>query len=175
MKPCRPSLWISHWAPLGCSVGGKERGIAAPAGHSWAGRCPSTPGTVTPPVWSSWTSTCVASWISMVSCPFQVGHGTRVLNESIIVEWTVPKQLEVKYIGFSTGWGSMGEFKIWRKEETDENHNEAFTLGVPHNIIPGSERATASIIGINNQEVPLRYPLPNVNRCSSCYFWPVLE
>lgn len=114
------------------------------------------------------------SW-SMVSCPFQVGHGTRVLNESIIVEWTVPKQLEVKYIGFSTGWGSMGEFKIWRKEETDENHNEAFTLGVPHNIIPGSERATASIIGINYQEVSLRYPLSNVNRCSSCCFWPVLE
>lgn len=110
------------------------------------------------------------SWNSMVSCPFQVGHGTRVLNESIIVEWTVPKQLEVKYIGFSTGWGSMGEFKIWRKEETDENHNEAFTLGVPHNIIPGSERATASIIGIKYQEVSLRYPLSNVNRCSSCYF-----
>lgn len=86
---------------------------------------------------------------------FQVGHGTRVLNESIIVEWTVPRQLEVKYIGFSTGWGSMGEFKIWRKEETDENHNEAFTLGVPHNIIPGSERATASIIGINYEEVSL--------------------
>lgn len=115
------------------------------------------------------------SWNSMVSCPFQVGHGTRVLNESIIVEWTVPKQLEVKYIGFSTGWGSMGEFKIWRKEETDENHNEAFTLGVPHNIIPGSERATASIIGIKYQEVSLRYPLSNVNRCSSCYFWPVMH
>lgn len=91
----------------------------------------------------------------MVFCSFQVGHGTRALNESIIVEWTVPKQLEVKYIGFSTGWGSMGEFKIWRKEETDENHNEAFTLGVPHNIIPGSERATASIIGINYEEVSL--------------------
>ena len=96
---------------------------------------------------------CVGSQNCIVFCSFQVGHGTRVLNESIIVEWTVPRQLEVKYIGFSTGWGSMGEFKIWRKEETDENHNEAFTLGVPHNIIPGSERATASIIGINYEEV----------------------
>ncbi|KAI1230511.1 hypothetical protein IHE44_0009971 [Lamprotornis superbus] len=103
-------------------------------------------------------------WISWKNGVIQVGHGTRVLNESIIVEWTVPKQLEVKYIGFSTGWGSMGEFKIWRKEETDENHNEAFTLGVPHNIIPGSERATASIIGdvmgptLNNLDKLLRLP-----------------
>ncbi|KAF2980460.1 hypothetical protein EK904_008359 [Melospiza melodia maxima] len=103
-------------------------------------------------------------WISWKNGVIQVGHGTRVLNESIIVEWTVPKQLEVKYIGFSTGWGSMGEFKIWRKEETDENHNEAFTLGVPHNIIPGSERATASIIGdvmgptLNNLDNLLRLP-----------------
>ncbi|KAJ7415213.1 C3 and PZP-like alpha-2-macroglobulin domain-containing protein 8 [Willisornis vidua] len=103
-------------------------------------------------------------WISWRNGIIQVGHGTRVLNESIIVEWTVPKQLEVKYIGFSTGWGSMGEFKIWRKEETDENHNEAFTLGVPHNIIPGSERATASIIGdvmgptLNNLDNLLRLP-----------------
>ncbi|NWY45009.1 CPMD8 protein, partial [Sylvia atricapilla] len=103
-------------------------------------------------------------WISWKNGVIQVGHGTRVLNESIIVEWTVPKQLEVKYIGFSTGWGSMGEFKIWRKEETDENHNEAFTLGVPRNIIPGSERATASIIGdvmgptLNNLDNLLRLP-----------------
>ncbi|OXB73108.1 UNVERIFIED_CONTAM: hypothetical protein H355_012033 [Colinus virginianus] len=103
-------------------------------------------------------------WISWKNGIIQVGHGTRVLNESIIVEWTVPKQFEVKYIGFSTGWGSIGEFKIWRKEETDENHNEAFTLGVPHNIIPGSERATASIIGdvmgptLNNLDNLLRLP-----------------
>lgn len=77
----------------------------------------------------------------------QVGHGTKGSNDSVIVEWASAKQPDVKFIGFSTGWGSMGEFKIWRKEETDENHNEAFTLGVPHNVIPGSERATASIIG----------------------------
>lgn len=54
---------------------------------------------------------------------------------------------QVRHIGFSTGWGSVGEFKIWRKEDSDENHNEAFTLGVPHNTVPGSERATAFMIG----------------------------
>lgn len=54
---------------------------------------------------------------------------------------------QVRHIGFSTGWGSVGEFKIWRKEDSDENHNEAFTLGVPHNMVPGSERATAYMIG----------------------------
>nr|XP_020636674.1 C3 and PZP-like alpha-2-macroglobulin domain-containing protein 8 [Pogona vitticeps] len=86
-------------------------------------------------------------WISWDHGIIQVGHGHAVLNESIIVAWAPPKPREVKYVGFSTGWGSAGEFKIWRKEETDENHNEAFTLGVPHNVIPGSERATASIIG----------------------------
>ena len=53
----------------------------------------------------------------------------------------------MRHIGFSTGWGSVGEFKIWRKEDSDENHNEAFTLGVPHNMVPGSERATAFMIG----------------------------
>lgn len=53
----------------------------------------------------------------------------------------------MRHIGFSTGWGSVGEFKIWRKEDSDENHNEAFTLGVPHNTVPGSERATAFMIG----------------------------
>ncbi|XP_066492385.1 C3 and PZP-like alpha-2-macroglobulin domain-containing protein 8 [Tiliqua scincoides] len=86
-------------------------------------------------------------WVSWANGVIQVGHGTSVLNESIIVTWVVPRQPEVKYIGFSTGWGSIGEFKIWRKEEMDENHNEAFTLGIPHNVIPGSERATASVIG----------------------------
>lgn len=54
---------------------------------------------------------------------------------------------QVRHIGFSTGWGSVGEFKIWKKEDSDENHNEAFTLGVPHNMVPGSERATAYMIG----------------------------
>lgn len=41
----------------------------------------------------------------------------------------------------------MGEFKIWKKEDSDDNHNEAFTLGVPHNMVPGSEKATAFMIG----------------------------
>lgn len=61
--------------------------------------------------------------------------------------WTLPKTPEVQFIGFSTGWGSVGEFRIWRKVEVDESYSEAFTLGVPHSAIPGSERAAASIIG----------------------------
>ncbi|XP_072260763.1 C3 and PZP-like alpha-2-macroglobulin domain-containing protein 8 isoform X4 [Pyxicephalus adspersus] len=105
-----------------------------------------------------------AFWISWKNGLIQVGHGTKGSNDSIIVEWAAAKQPDVKFIGFSTGWGSMGEFKIWRKEETDENHNEAFTLGVPHNVIPGSERATASIIGdvmgptVSNLDNLLRLP-----------------
>ncbi|XP_018112272.1 C3 and PZP-like alpha-2-macroglobulin domain-containing protein 8 [Xenopus laevis] len=105
-----------------------------------------------------------AFWISWKNGVIQVGYGIYSSNDSVIVEWTVDKQPDVKFIGFSTGWGSMGEFKIWRKEETDENHNEAFTLGVPHNVIPGSERATASIIGdvmgptVSNLDNLLRLP-----------------
>ncbi|KAG9486397.1 hypothetical protein GDO78_006660 [Eleutherodactylus coqui] len=105
-----------------------------------------------------------AFWISWKNGFIQVGHGTKGFNDSVIVEWEAGKQPDVKFIGFSTGWGSMGEFKIWRKEETDENHNEAFTLGIPHNVIPGSERATASIIGdvmgptVSNLDNLLRLP-----------------
>lgn len=61
--------------------------------------------------------------------------------------WTLPRAPEVQFIGFSTGWGSMGEFRIWRKVEVDESYSEAFTLGLPHSAIPGSERAAASIVG----------------------------
>ncbi|TKC50091.1 hypothetical protein EI555_001173, partial [Monodon monoceros] len=78
---------------------------------------------------------------------FQVGHGPEPSNDSVIMAWTLPKTPEVQFIGFSTGWGSVGEFRIWRKVEVDESYSEAFTLGVPHSAIPGSERAAASIIG----------------------------
>ncbi|PNI50716.1 CPAMD8 isoform 3 [Pan troglodytes] len=86
-------------------------------------------------------------WISWRGGLIQVGHGPEPSNESVIVAWTLPRPPEVQFIGFSTGWGSMGEFRIWRKMEVDESYSEAFTLGVPHGAIPGSERATASIIG----------------------------
>nr|XP_055095106.1 C3 and PZP-like alpha-2-macroglobulin domain-containing protein 8 [Symphalangus syndactylus] len=86
-------------------------------------------------------------WISWRGGFIQVGHGPEPSNESVIVAWTLPRPPEVQFIGFSTGWGSMGEFRIWRKMEVDESYSEAFTLGVPHSAIPGSERATASIIG----------------------------
>ncbi|XP_078412272.1 C3 and PZP-like alpha-2-macroglobulin domain-containing protein 8 isoform X2 [Cetorhinus maximus] len=103
-------------------------------------------------------------WIRWKTGIVQVGHGTMPSNESLIVEWAIARFPEISYIGFSTGWGSMGEFKIWRKEESDENHNEAFTLGVPHNVVPGSERASASMIGdvmgptLNNLDNLLRLP-----------------
>ncbi|KAG8454856.1 hypothetical protein GDO86_001179 [Hymenochirus boettgeri] len=105
-----------------------------------------------------------AFWISWKNGLIQVGYGTQSSNDSVIVEWATSTLLDVKFIGFSTGWGSMGEFKIWRKEDSDENHNEAFTLGVPHNVIPGSERATASVIGdvmgptVSNLDNLLRLP-----------------
>ncbi|XP_053442153.1 C3 and PZP-like alpha-2-macroglobulin domain-containing protein 8 isoform X3 [Nycticebus coucang] len=86
-------------------------------------------------------------WISWHGGLIQVGHGPEPSNESVIVDWTLLWPPEVQFIGFSTGWGSMGEFRIWRKMEIDESYSEAFTLGVPHGAIPGSERATASIIG----------------------------
>ncbi|KAM4629689.1 C3 and PZP-like alpha-2-macroglobulin domain-containing protein 8 isoform 2-T2 [Polymixia lowei] len=103
-------------------------------------------------------------WISWKGGVVQVGHGLQPSNESLIVQWTGPLVGQVRHIGFSTGWGSVGEFKIWRKEDSDENHNEAFTLGVPHNVVPGSERATASMIGdvmgptLNNLDKLLRLP-----------------
>ncbi|XP_067824744.1 C3 and PZP-like alpha-2-macroglobulin domain-containing protein 8 [Heptranchias perlo] len=103
-------------------------------------------------------------WVRWKTGLVQVGHGAVPSNESLIVEWAGARLPEISYIGFSTGWGSMGEFKIWRKEESDENHNEAFTLGVPHNVVPGSERATASMIGdvmgptLNNLDNLLRLP-----------------
>ncbi|RXM94927.1 C3 and PZP-like alpha-2-macroglobulin domain-containing protein 8 [Acipenser ruthenus] len=103
-------------------------------------------------------------WVSWRNGVVQVGHGVHPSNESVITEWAGLKLPQVKYVGFSTGWGSVGEFKIWRKEDSDENHNEAFTLGVPHNVVPGSERASASMIGdvmgptLNNLDNLLRLP-----------------
>uniref|UniRef100_A0A8C7S518 C3 and PZP like alpha-2-macroglobulin domain containing 8 n=1 Tax=Oncorhynchus mykiss TaxID=8022 RepID=A0A8C7S518_ONCMY len=103
-------------------------------------------------------------WVSWKGGVVQVGHGLQPSNESVILQWSGPLPGQVRHIGFSTGWGSVGEFKIWRKEDTDENHNEAFTLGVPHNVVPGSETATASMIGdvmgptLNNLDKLLRLP-----------------
>ncbi|XP_070764603.1 C3 and PZP-like alpha-2-macroglobulin domain-containing protein 8 [Enoplosus armatus] len=103
-------------------------------------------------------------WISWKGGVVQVGHGLHPSNESVILQWAAQFSAQVRHIGFSTGWGSVGEFKIWRKEDSDENHNEAFTLGVPHNMVPGSERATAFMIGdvmgptLNNLDKLLRLP-----------------
>ncbi|XP_034035690.1 C3 and PZP-like alpha-2-macroglobulin domain-containing protein 8 [Thalassophryne amazonica] len=103
-------------------------------------------------------------WISWKGGIVQVGHGLQPTNESVILQWAGQFPGQVRHIGFSTGWGSVGEFKIWKKEDSDENHNEAFTLGVPHNIVPGSEKATAFMIGdvmgptLNNLNKLLRLP-----------------
>ncbi|XP_029002338.1 C3 and PZP-like alpha-2-macroglobulin domain-containing protein 8 [Betta splendens] len=103
-------------------------------------------------------------WISWKGGAVQVGHGSHPSNESVILHWSGQIPGQVHHIGFSTGWGSVGEFKIWRKEDSEENHNEAFTLGVPHNMVPGSERATAFMIGdvmgptLNNLDKLLRLP-----------------
>ncbi|XP_048651313.1 C3 and PZP-like alpha-2-macroglobulin domain-containing protein 8, partial [Marmota marmota marmota] len=86
-------------------------------------------------------------WVSWRDGLVQVGHGPEPSNESVIMAWTLPRPPEVRFIGFSTGWGSVGEFRIWRKMEVDESYGEAFTLGVPHGAIPGSERAAASLTG----------------------------
>ncbi|KAI4828654.1 hypothetical protein KUCAC02_022733 [Chaenocephalus aceratus] len=103
-------------------------------------------------------------WISWKGGVVQVGHGLHPSNDSVILQWVGQFHGQVRHIGFSTGWGSVGEFKIWRKEDSDENHNEAFTLGVPHNMVPGSEKATAFMIGdvmgptLNNLDKLLRLP-----------------
>ncbi|XP_008051737.1 C3 and PZP-like alpha-2-macroglobulin domain-containing protein 8, partial [Carlito syrichta] len=88
-----------------------------------------------------------AFWISWQGGLIQVGRGPEPSNESVIMAWTLQQPLEVQFIGFSTGWGSMGEFRLWRKMGADESDSEAFTLGVPHGAVPGSERAAASVIG----------------------------
>lgn len=83
-----------------------------------------------------------------------------------------PLFTQVRHIGFSTGWGSVGEFKIWRKEDSDENHNEAFTLGVPHNTVPGSERATAFMIGNADRQEGFWFWINEAGRVHFVYvFW----
>ncbi|XP_038157657.1 C3 and PZP-like alpha-2-macroglobulin domain-containing protein 8 [Cyprinodon tularosa] len=117
----------------------------------------STPGLLS---WNEFRS----FWISWKGGVIKVGHGLHSSNESIILEWAGQIPGQVQHIGFSTGWGSVGEFKIWRKEDSDDDHNEAFTLGVPSNMVPGSERATAYMIGdvmgptLNNLDKLLRLP-----------------
>ncbi|KAF5913731.1 hypothetical protein HPG69_017507 [Diceros bicornis minor] len=95
------------------------------------------------------TTVCFLPLSSSLGLCFQFGHGPEPSNESVIMAWTLPRSPEVQFLGFFTGWGSMGEFRIWRKVEADESYNEAFTLGVPHSTIPGSEQMAASIIGVS--------------------------
>ncbi|XP_073757041.1 C3 and PZP-like alpha-2-macroglobulin domain-containing protein 8 isoform X4 [Callorhinus ursinus] len=48
-------------------------------------------------------------WISWHGGFIQVGHGPEPSNESVIMAWTLPRPPEVRFIGFSTGWGSVGD------------------------------------------------------------------
>ncbi|KAF3829306.1 hypothetical protein GH733_003570 [Mirounga leonina] len=92
------------------------------------------------------------SWISTskMGDPVASTHTAKILSwdefRTFWISWHGGPP-EVRFIGFSTGWGSVGEFRIWKKVEVDESYSEAFTLGVPHSAIPGSERAVASVIG----------------------------
>ncbi|XP_072019893.1 LOW QUALITY PROTEIN: C3 and PZP-like alpha-2-macroglobulin domain-containing protein 8 [Amphiura filiformis] len=106
-----------------------------------------------------------AFWITWESGEIKVGHGEAPTNESVILSWQDDDPLvPIEYIGFSTGMGSIGEFRIWRKEEDDEAYSEAFTLTLPLNFVPGSERAVATIIGdvmgptLNNLHNLIRLP-----------------
>ncbi|XP_077993522.1 C3 and PZP-like alpha-2-macroglobulin domain-containing protein 8 [Glandiceps talaboti] len=105
-----------------------------------------------------------AFWICWEDGNIQVGYGNTHTNESVFLTWQDEEPLPVMYIGFSTGWGSLGEFKIWKKENLDSTFSEVFNLGIPLNVVPGSERADASIIGdvmgptLNNLHNLLRLP-----------------
>ncbi|XP_071943363.1 C3 and PZP-like alpha-2-macroglobulin domain-containing protein 8 [Antedon mediterranea] len=100
----------------------------------------STPGIVS---WDEFR----AFWITFENGLIVVGHGEIPSNTSTIMSWQLESEINVDYLGFSTGWGSMGEFRIWRKEDSQNRFLEVFNLGLPLNYIPGSEYAVASMVG----------------------------
>ncbi|XP_022086577.1 C3 and PZP-like alpha-2-macroglobulin domain-containing protein 8 isoform X2 [Acanthaster planci] len=105
-----------------------------------------------------------AFWISWQGGNIQVGHGEVPSNESVIMSWQDDNPMPVQYIGFTTGSGSLGEFRIWKKKGSSEIYREAFTLSLPLNHVPGSERAAAVVIGdvmgptLNNLHNLIRLP-----------------
>ena len=54
----------------------------------------------------------------------QVGYGNTSTEDTVILAVIVNSPLTVNYIGFSTGWGGHGEFRLWAK-----------TGGLKHGII----------------------------------------
>ncbi|XP_070536765.1 C3 and PZP-like alpha-2-macroglobulin domain-containing protein 8 [Ptychodera flava] len=88
-----------------------------------------------------------AFWVSWKDGYIQVGHGMTPSNDSVFLAWEDANPLTVMYIGFSTGWGSMGEFTIWKKENVESTYSEAFVLDLPLNVVRGSERTSISVTG----------------------------
>lgn len=69
-------------------------------------------------------------------------------NDSVIMSLDMEKVISVSHLGFSTGWGSTGEFLLWSKADAqDSSYAEVFHLGIPDNAITGSAKATAQIVG----------------------------
>ncbi|XP_033624111.1 C3 and PZP-like alpha-2-macroglobulin domain-containing protein 8 isoform X2 [Asterias rubens] len=105
-----------------------------------------------------------AFWISWTGGNIQVGHGEVPSNESVIMSWHDANPMPIQYIGFTTGLGSLGEFRIWKKKGSNEMYIEAFRLTLPLNHVPGSERANAVVIGdvmgptLNNLHNLIRLP-----------------
>ncbi|XP_071825339.1 C3 and PZP-like alpha-2-macroglobulin domain-containing protein 8 isoform X2 [Apostichopus japonicus] len=87
-----------------------------------------------------------AFWIIWKKGHIQVGYGEVPSNQSMILRWQDDAPLLINHIGFSTGFGSTGEFRIWKKESNSEMFIEAFTLTLPLNYIPGSEKAKAVML-----------------------------
>ncbi len=77
-----------------------------------------------------------AFWISWTGGTIQVGHGEAPSNESLIMSWHDDNPMPIRYIGFTTGLGSLGEFRIWKKKgrslsfprppQKNPNKNNAF-------------------------------------------------
>ncbi|XP_033108114.1 C3 and PZP-like alpha-2-macroglobulin domain-containing protein 8 [Anneissia japonica] len=88
-----------------------------------------------------------AFWVTFDNGLIMVGYGEVPSNSSVIMRWQSQNDVYVDYIGFSTGWGSLGEFRIWRKEDAENSFLEVFNLGLPLNYIPGSEHAVATMVG----------------------------
>ncbi|XP_006818919.1 C3 and PZP-like alpha-2-macroglobulin domain-containing protein 8 [Saccoglossus kowalevskii] len=86
-------------------------------------------------------------WISWRNGTIQVGYGTAPIVESVFLKYYNDVPVVANYIGFSTGRQSKGEFKWDRQDTKNGGIYEIFDLGMPSNVVNGSERADASIIG----------------------------
>ncbi|CAK8682027.1 unnamed protein product [Clavelina lepadiformis] len=89
-------------------------------------------------------------WITWTNGNIQVGTGRNQGTDSRFMQWRAPSDTEtfkVNYVGFATSEGSSGEFRLWRKEGSNDSFSEIFQLSIPANTVPMSARAVASMIG----------------------------